>query len=68
MLLEIFIAEEKFVNGSVGKVIEMMYANHDLPNLGRTLPSYVVVNFPEFSFPLTCVQLTFTLQQTFLSQ
>ena len=49
MLLKNVIVEEKLMNGSIGKVIEIAYDNSNGPNIAGALPLYVVVNFPECS-------------------
>ena len=49
MLLKNFIVEEKLMNGSIGKVIEIAYDNSNGPNIAGALTLYVVVDFPKCS-------------------
>ena len=56
MLRKNFIVEENVMNGSVGKVIEILYDNPDRPNIAGALPLYVVIHFPEYSLNLIFIE------------
>ena len=49
MLLKNCIVEDKLINGSVGRVIEIVYDNSNGPNIDGSLPLYVVVEFLRYS-------------------
>lgn len=51
MLLTNFVVEEYLFNGSIGTIVDIVYADATGPRSKGSLPLYVVVNFPDVIIP-----------------
>lgn len=67
MLLTNQIVEKKLMNGSIGKVVRIVYRNAEGPRDKNAQPAYVIVDFPDFiinesekcfpDLPKTCIPI-----------